>query len=145
VYDIENKSDFDIVQLTVNDTTIPSANAGLNQTVYTNITVIFDGSLSFDLIGIENYTWTFVYNNTNVTLYGVNPSFIFEYSGFYNITLNVIDYAGNPDSDIILVIINTPPTITEIIIEILMQLGPVLIIFSILGLIIKNIRKQMIK
>jgi len=98
VTDEANLSDTDNVTITVNDTTIPSANAGLDQTVDEDTLVTFDGSGSSDNVGIVNYTWTFT-DGTQKTLYGVSPTYTFETPGTYNVTLNVTDAASNWDTD----------------------------------------------
>jgi hypothetical protein len=85
------------------DTTGPMANAGPDQTKIQNELMIFNGSASTDNIGINNYTWTFTYNSTAVTLYGISPTFAFWTLGNYNVTLKATDYAGNWNTDTIAV------------------------------------------
>lgn len=77
----------------------PVADAGLDQTVTVGEEVTFDGSDSSDDIGIENYTWTFTYDDEEKELYGVNPTFTFDIVGAYNVTLTVMDDDSQTDSD----------------------------------------------
>lgn len=82
---------------------IPTADAGPDQTVTVGQTLYLDGSGSTDDVGIQNYTWKFVYGGYNRTLVGVSPTFIFTVPGTYNITLNVTDTDGHYDTDIVTV------------------------------------------
>jgi PKD repeat protein len=98
VSDAMGNYDLDWVEINVNDITDPVADAGPDQIVIEDILVIFDGSGSWDNTGINNYTWTF--NDGGLqTLYGVGPTYTFNTPGFYNITLNVSDAAGNWNID----------------------------------------------
>jgi len=85
------------------DTTPPVADAGINMEVVTGSLVTFDGSDSSDNIGITNYTWTFTYNGSQATLYGVSPQFTFWTDSNYSVTLTVFDGAGNSDTDVTIV------------------------------------------
>ena len=90
VEDNSSLADFDNITLFV---TIlpPIANAGSNQDGVRGVYVL-DGSNSIDPDGaIMNYTWSFVYNGSSNELWKVNPSFDFNKSGNYEITLNVTD------------------------------------------------------
>jgi PKD repeat protein len=53
--------------------------------------VDFDGSGSTDNIGIIRYVWEFYYNGSTVILHGPRPSFVFDYSGMYDVVLKVVD------------------------------------------------------
>ncbi|UCG70885.1 MAG: PKD domain-containing protein [Thermoplasmata archaeon] len=79
----------------VKDTISPIANAGVNLTILQGATVTFDGSASSDGDKIDNYTWSFGYNNETVALYGISPSFKFEIIGNYSVLLSVMDPSGN--------------------------------------------------
>jgi parallel beta-helix repeat protein len=96
----------DGVTITVNDATIPSANAGPDQTADEDTLVTFDGSGSSDNVGIVNYTWTFTYEGYTVELYGEEPTFKFEKSGTYNVTLTVKDAANLTDTDMVKITVN---------------------------------------
>ena len=69
------------------------------QEVPQGATVTFNGSGSTDNVGIVNYTWMFT-DVTLQTLYGISPTYTFDTSGNYPVTLNVTDLAGNWDIDI---------------------------------------------
>jgi hypothetical protein len=89
----------------------PTADAGPDQAVGEGTLFTFDGSDSFDDIGIVNYTWTFT-DGTEKTLYEVSPTYTFETPGTYVVTLNVSDTAGNYATDTvsIIVLVNSPPS-----------------------------------
>ena len=87
------------VTIKIIDITIPVANAGEDVKIETGQTVQFNGTGSTDDDGVVNYTWTFSYNGKNITLYGVSPSFKFDIDGEYNVTLVVMDAAGNTAND----------------------------------------------
>ncbi len=89
----------DVMNLTVNDTTIPIIDAGVDMEADQHDNVTFNGSLCSDNVGITNLTWTFNYNNTIHELYNTTPSFVFHLAGGYNITLRGEDEAGNYDYD----------------------------------------------
>jgi uncharacterized membrane protein len=77
----------------------PIADAGSDQTVTVGSTVTFNGSGSTDDLGIENYTWTFTYDDELQSLYGPQPEFTFSSVGTYTVTLNVTDSSGHHDTD----------------------------------------------
>jgi len=64
--------------------------------------VTFDGSVSYDNIGITSYTWTFT-DETQQTLTGVNPTYTFANPGTYTVTLNVLDGAGHYETDTVVI------------------------------------------
>jgi len=84
------------------DTTSPIANAGPDQTVYEDMIVTFDGSASWDDVGVVNYIWTFI-DVTPQTLTGVSPTYNFTNLGIFTVTLNVTDVAGNWDTDTLVI------------------------------------------
>lgn len=94
VTDVGGNWDTDSVNILVLDITPPVADAGDNQTVNEDTTVIFNGSGSYDNVEIVNYTWTFT-DTTLKSLTGIIPTYIFETPGEYFITLNVTDAARN--------------------------------------------------
>ena len=89
----------DVVNITVNDTTLPVVNAGVDMESNQHDTVVFNGSLSHDNVGISNLTWTFSYNHSARELYNTTPTFVFDLAGRYNVTLGCIDEAGNRATD----------------------------------------------
>jgi len=88
------------------DTTKPTANAGIDQTVNEDTQVNFDGSGSTDNLGIVNYVWAFT-DVTPKTLTGKNPNYIFATPGTYTVTLNVTDAAGNWATDTVVITVLT--------------------------------------
>ncbi|MDP6156208.1 MAG: PKD domain-containing protein [Candidatus Thermoplasmatota archaeon] len=89
----------DVVNITVNDTTLPVVNAGADMEADQQDTVIFNGSLSHDNVDIVNLTWTLTYNHSIRELYDTTPAFVFDLAGRYNVTLSGIDEAGNRATD----------------------------------------------
>ena len=79
------------VQIIIIDRIPPVANAGLDQIIDQHENVTFNGSMSLDNIGINNWTWTFDYNNTPISLFGSISVFTFHEAGEYNVTLNITD------------------------------------------------------
>ncbi len=73
----------------------PMADAGLDVTVDQGSLVTLDGGGSRDNVGVVNYTWTFIYGGQDVIMHGATPSYRFDITGVYTITMNVTDAAGN--------------------------------------------------
>ena len=88
----------DTVEIIVLDIIKPNAEAGPDQTVNEDTVVTFDGSGSYDNVGVVNYTWTFVDGDLK-TLTGVTATYVFNTLGSYVVTLNVTDAAGNWATD----------------------------------------------
>jgi PKD repeat protein len=84
------------------DKTVPSANAGIDQTVNEDVMTTFDASTSMDENGITGYTWTFI-DVILQTLTGPNPTYTFATPGTYSITLEVTDPAGNSATDVVII------------------------------------------
>ena len=84
----------DIVSVTVNDITAPSADAGADLSVDEGALVTFDGSQSFDNVGVVNYSWTLT-DGAMVKLHGPRPAHRFDNPGIFTVELNVTDVAGN--------------------------------------------------
>ncbi len=99
VLDGAGNSATDILWVNVSDDESPIPDAGADQQSDPNLWITFDGSGSTDNVGIQTYTWTFVYNGTTVTLDGMYPKFKFEKHGTYDVTLTVTDEAGNSATD----------------------------------------------
>lgn len=74
----------------LSDAIILTADAGHDQNVSVGEKVRFDASHSLYSGGsIDNYTWSFNYDGGEMKLYGAEPSFTFEKTGEYPVTLNV--------------------------------------------------------
>ncbi|MEM2971244.1 MAG: NosD domain-containing protein [Candidatus Bathyarchaeia archaeon] len=80
------------------DKTVPSANAGNNETIKVGETVTFDASVSTDNFGIINYEWDFGDGTTGI---GITVNHTYTSPGTYNVTLTVKDVAGNIATDTI--------------------------------------------
>jgi len=93
-------------QLQVKDIIDPTADAGGNITVNQNDAVTFDGSESYDNIGVHRYSWTFQYDGENKELEGETVNFVFAIPGTYQVTLTVADEANNTGTDEITVIVS---------------------------------------
>ncbi len=91
------------------DTEKPKADAGEDLEISQGDEVTLDGSSSIDNAGIVNYSWSFIYNLSDVTIYGMGPSFTFDFIGSYHITLNVSDEEENWDTDNVWVNVTAPP------------------------------------
>jgi len=103
----------DTLTVTVLDATRPYADAGPDATVYEDLPYRFNGSLSYDNVGIVNWTWTFEVDGT-VILYGLDPKYTFSEPGTYNITLNVTDEEENwATSIIVLTVLDLTPPIGD--------------------------------
>ena len=78
--DLAGNSAWDVVVVNVLlvDDVAPVADAGVNQSVDQGTAVTFNGVGTTDNVGIVNYTWTFVYEEVNVTLYNVVESRLFS-------------------------------------------------------------------
>ena len=112
------------------DTVSPVADAGSGGSISIGTEFAFDGSGSSDNVGITNYTWTFVYNGSQVELYGASPSFTFWTAGSYGVTLVVKDGSGNYASDTITVevIDGAIPEFGEVVLPVVLILAMFLLI-----------------
>ena len=99
VTDAAGNWDIDTKTVTVKDIADPVADAGSDKSILQNAEVTFDGSSSYDNIGIVNYTWRFIYDGNEVFLYGPTPIFKFDKAGNFRITLTVRDAIGNIGTD----------------------------------------------
>ncbi|MEM2994663.1 MAG: PKD domain-containing protein [Candidatus Bathyarchaeia archaeon] len=84
------------------DKTVPSANAGSNQTVKVGETVTFNASASTDNFGIVSYEWDFGDGTTGI---GVTVNNTYTSPGTYNVTLTVKDSAGSIATDTVEVMV----------------------------------------
>jgi PKD repeat protein len=111
--DAEGNVGTDVVFVTVIDATWPVADAGPDQITFEDTLVNFDGSASFDNVGIISYVWTFTDEGELQTLYGVDPSYYFETPDVYLVTLTVSDAEGYFSNDTVSIFVRdkTAPTI----------------------------------
>jgi parallel beta-helix repeat protein len=121
------------------DSIPPIADAGEDVDIMEGQTVRFNGSASRDDSGvISEYKWTFVYNDDEKVLYGVEPNFIFESIGEYEVTLTVRDPAGNVDTDTLWVNVSTEPPNYVLLYAIIL-----ILILIIVAIIIMLVRRRM--
>ena len=102
VEDVKGNRDFAVITVTVLDSQKPTANAGDDLTVYKGTTVTLDGNDSKDNVDVVSYLWSFN-DGIKIKLSGVNPSYIFNNTGTYTITLIVNDIAGNQAVDRVMI------------------------------------------
>jgi PKD repeat protein len=86
------------ITITVIDITAPLANAGDDHVINEGNIVTFDGSSTTDNVGTVSYSWSFI-DGSSKTLIGVNPTYVFESAGFYQVTLTASDAQGNSGTD----------------------------------------------
>jgi len=93
------------------DDEFPEADAGLDRTIDEDNVLIFNGSGSSDNIGIKNYTWSFIFDGSDIVKHGEFISFNFTLPETYSITLSIMDYGNNVDMDVFQVVVRdvTPP------------------------------------
>lgn len=87
------------ISVSTNDVINPVADLWIEPVRYVGQLIEFDGSNSTDNVAIAEYTWSFYHNGTLISLNGQNPEFRFWEAREYNITLTVIDAAGNSDQE----------------------------------------------
>ncbi|MGM0592396.1 MAG: PKD domain-containing protein [Halobacteriota archaeon] len=111
VSDASRNRDADIATVTVvaNESTGPTADAGVDVQVREHETVAFDGSNSTDDGTIVEYEWDFG-DGTSAT--GATPNHTYATPGTYTATLTVTDDANDTDTDTLVVTVRdvTPPT-----------------------------------
>jgi PKD repeat protein len=90
---------FDELVVVVLDREAPLARAGDDIEIEQGQIASFNGTDSFDNVGIVTYRWTFEHNATDVVLEGATATFKFEVPGVYNVTLTVIDENNLEDRD----------------------------------------------
>jgi PKD repeat protein len=107
---LKGQDDAIVTKLTM-DIIAPTAVAGDDVFIDQHQTVMFNGTASWDNLGIVNFTWTFKYNASDVTLYDTVPSFVFHTVGWYVVTLTVEDVSGHKGKDDLNVTVRdiTPP------------------------------------
>ena len=99
VSDSAGNWDVDATMITVNDTTIPLANAGDDLVVDQTQEVVFDASESKDNVKIISYVWKFVYEGRSRTFTEISFNYSFDLPGIYEVSLSVIDEASNVGKD----------------------------------------------
>ena len=90
----------------VPDNIPPTANAGPDKTAQVGNQTILDASASRDNIGIAEFNWNFGDGKTAPSL---RVGHIYERVGVYNVTLTVIDDAGNKAYDYVTVTVTEKP------------------------------------
>ncbi len=98
--------------LQIGDITPPAANAGSDEDVDQGEKFILYGGASSDNVGIADYSWGFNVTGEKKTLTGEAVYHTFYTPGKYDVTLTVTDFAGNSDTDVIVITVKdtTPPT-----------------------------------
>ena len=92
----------------------PVADAGGDRTVPLGVEVEFDGSASWDDVGIANYTWQFIYGGFVRTFYGVTFNFTFGELDTFELELWARDAWGNTGHDLAWVtVVDTMPPVAE--------------------------------
>jgi ABC-type transport system substrate-binding protein len=95
------------------DHTDPVANAGADLVLQQYHDFFFDGTASYDTVGIVAYHWTFV-DGVPVTLFGATPEYAFQNEGEFEVVLTVMDNYGHSASDTLLVTViydEEPPVV----------------------------------
>jgi len=87
----------------INDMTAPSADAGTDTAIDEDTIFQFDGSGSTDddpnFPTSSTFAWTFTDGGQAITLYGVEPFYVFTTPGMYMVTLTITDSGGNVGTD----------------------------------------------
>jgi len=99
---IIDSTNSDIYPLII-DTVKPTADAGNDMTIDQAGYVTLDGTDSIDDNHIEEYLWTFEYDDEPQQFSYEEFDFAFHFSGEYEVDLNVSDFAGNWDKDSIII------------------------------------------
>jgi hypothetical protein len=109
--DLARNWDIKTVNISIDDITLPIANAGKDLTVPEGTEVVFNSSGSEDNVGIAESRWIF-FDKMERVLYGPTPTYVFDDPGVFEITLTVADAAGNTGTDNLTVMVRdiTPPT-----------------------------------
>ena len=96
--DEEGNVGTDTLKIIVYDDKPPTAMGRVPESAYQGEEVELDATLSRDNAGVVNYTWSFDYNGSSITLYDIESYFEFDIPGEYNITLRVMDHSDNEDA-----------------------------------------------
>jgi serine protease len=115
VSDVEGLTGTDTTVVTVNESTpvnlAPIANAGIDQTIIVNNSVLFNGLQSSDDKEIVSYDWNFG-DNTNGT--GATTSHVYTTVGTFTATLTVTDAEGLTGTDAMIITVNPIPNTAPI-------------------------------
>ncbi len=90
-------------RISVLDTTLPTAEAGIDLEVQLLQQVTFNGSSSTDNVGIIRFEWSIETQDGPHVIEGGEVNYTFERLGTFNVTLRVTDAAGNSATDVIVV------------------------------------------
>ncbi|MFW6176443.1 MAG: PKD domain-containing protein [Thermoplasmatota archaeon] len=99
VKDADGNEATDGLNITITDSTKPTAEAGGDRTIKMNQETILDGANSTDNGNIKNYTWKIEGDEEKYKSRSI--SYVFSEPGTYEVTLTVYDTSGNVDSDTI--------------------------------------------
>ena len=105
ITDVTGNWDMDKLILTVMDNTNPIAVAGDDQVVNVDEIVYFNGSGSWDNVEVVNWSWSFIYRNRAVVLYGMETTYVFQSIGVYEVELRIRDDAGLTHSNDLIVVV----------------------------------------
>ncbi len=88
------------------DTVKPRAVAGDDQTSNAGATISFDASASSDNVAIASYRWEFGDGGAGT---GQTTIHVYVDPGIYTVTLTIQDAAGNADTDVLIVTVESAP------------------------------------
>lgn len=77
----------------------PVANAGPDTTIELGTAFTFDGSGSTDDKAINQFQWSIEYDPNTFFFQGERPTFVFDKTGTFDVTLTVTDTVGNESAD----------------------------------------------
>jgi hypothetical protein len=106
IWDWDNNTDTEIVNVNILDIKSPIAIAGSNVVIPVGTNHTLNGSLSYDDVGIVRWVWSFMYNGENIDLEGETAFFNFDEVGENNVLLTVFDESGNFGEDRLVVKVN---------------------------------------
>ena len=104
ITDATGNSAIDALTVTVQDITVPVANAGNPLTGIVNTPITFDASGSHDNVGIISYDWDFGDGQHGTT---VSESHTYSLQGNFTVTLTVQDAAGNLATDTVTIFVES--------------------------------------
>jgi parallel beta-helix repeat protein len=109
-HDTSSNWAFESGNFVMQDTTLPTADAGNDRSIFAGGLTYLDGAGSEDNVGIINYTWSITLNGLPIaTLFGENQSISFDEVGTYQVELTVRDASGNEDKDTINITVSQRP------------------------------------